>query len=125
MVTTSRAVDSRKGAWSSLVTLQANGTKPPFYLIHTSPGDVLGYMKLVYYLGNDQPCYGFQSLGLNKVEDSHKTLEEMAAHYVKLMRRFQPKGPYYLGGWCFGGNVALEMARVGGEGANGRICGVV
>jgi amino acid adenylation domain-containing protein len=111
VVSTIGAVDSKETRWSSLVVLQANGTKPPFYLAHTSPGDLLGYMKLVYYLGNDQPCYGFQSLGLQRVEDSHNSLPEMAAHYVKLLREFQPEGPYYLGGWCFGGNVALEMAQ--------------
>jgi amino acid adenylation domain-containing protein len=111
VVVTSRAVDSKGEEWSSLVTLQPNGTKPPFYLLHTSPGDVLGYMKLVYYLGSDQPCYGFQSLGLQNPDQSHTSLEEMAAHYVKLMRKFQPEGPYYLGGWCFGGNVAWEMAH--------------
>ena len=27
------------------------------------------------------------------------------------IRKFQPKGPYYLGGFCFGGNVAFEMAQ--------------
>src|ERR1700751_5667753 len=27
------------------------------------------------------------------------------------MRKVQPHGPYYLGGYCFGGNVAFEMAR--------------
>lgn len=111
VVSTIEAVDSQEAGWSSLVVLQANGAKPPLYLTHTAPGDVLGYMKLVYYLGNDQPCYGFQSLGLHRIEDSHASLPEMAAHYVKLLREFQPEGPYYLGGWCFGGNVALEMAQ--------------
>ncbi|MDB6019201.1 MAG: Glutamate-semialdehyde aminotransferase [Pedosphaera sp.] len=111
VVNTSQAVQSQETNWSSLVTLQPNGSKPPFFLIHTSPGDVLGYMKLVYYLGNDQPCYGFQSLGLHQKEAAHTTLEAMAAHYVKLLREFQPEGPYYLGGWCFGGNVAWEMAQ--------------
>ena len=111
VVATSQAVESPEAMWSSLVTLQPHGSKPPFYLVHTLPGDVLGYMRLVYYLGQDQPCYGFQSLGLNRKEESHKTLPEMAAHYVKLLRGFQPEGPYYLGGWCFGGNVALEMAH--------------
>jgi thioesterase domain-containing protein len=30
---------------------------------------------------------------------------------VQELRRFQPEGPYALGGYCFGGNVAYEMAR--------------
>src|SRR5207253_9633907 len=33
------------------------------------------------------------------------------AQYIADMRRVQPKGPYHLGGYCFGGNVAFEMAR--------------
>ena len=88
VVTSSKAVSSQEQDWSCLVTLQPNGVKPPFYLLHTSPGDVLGYMKLVYYLGSDQPCYGFQSLGLQNPAQSHHSLEEMAAHYIKLMREF-------------------------------------
>jgi thioesterase domain-containing protein len=35
----------------------------------------------------------------------------MAAYYVSLLRRQVPEGPYYLGGWCYGGIVALEMAQ--------------
>jgi thioesterase domain-containing protein len=36
----------------------------------------------------------------------------MARYYVDLLRRFQPHGPYFLGGWCYGGVLAVEMARV-------------
>lgn len=111
VVTGKQTVNSTSDDWSSLVTLQPRGDRPPLFLIHTAPGDVLGYMKLVHCLGNDQPCYGFQSLGLKRKEACHSRMEDMAAHYVKLLREFQPEGPYYLGGWCFGGNVAMEMAR--------------
>jgi thioesterase domain-containing protein len=110
-ITLNRPAESKGAEWSSLVTLQPHGTKPPFFLIHTSPGDVLGYMKLVHHLGSDQPCYGFQSLGLFSREACHASLEEMAAHYVKLLRQFQPEGPYHLGGWCFGADVALEIGQ--------------
>lgn len=107
---TNRAVAAGAEEWSSLVTLQPRGSRPPLFLVHTAPGDLLGYMKLVHHLGNDQPVYGFQSLGLARPEAAHRTLREMAAHYVSLLREFQPRGPYHLGGWCFGGNVAMEMA---------------
>ena len=36
----------------------------------------------------------------------------MAEAYVHDMRSRQPSGPYAIGGYCFGGNVAYEMARV-------------
>jgi thioesterase domain-containing protein len=42
---------------------------------------------------------------------SHESVTEMANYYLGLLRQFQPRGPYYLGGWCYGGMVALEMAR--------------
>src|SRR5260370_21662272 len=35
----------------------------------------------------------------------------MAADNIKFWGATQPAGPYYLGGYCFGGNVAFEMAR--------------
>ncbi|HEY6228416.1 MAG TPA: amino acid adenylation domain-containing protein, partial [Verrucomicrobiae bacterium] len=97
--------------WSCLVTLQKSGRRAPIFLVHTTPGDVLGYGNLIHNLGADQPCYGFQALGLKDGAQPHTTIEGMAAHYVELLRKFQPKGPYYLGGWCFGGIVAVEMAQ--------------
>ncbi|HYE29982.1 MAG TPA: amino acid adenylation domain-containing protein [Methylomirabilota bacterium] len=95
-----------------LVPLQAGGSKPPLYFVHTTPGDVLGYGSLIYHLGSDQPCYGFQSLGLGDPSKSHTDICEMAAHYTQLLKQHQPQGPYYLAGWCYGGVVALEMARL-------------
>ena len=35
----------------------------------------------------------------------------MAALYIKEIRTVQPKGPYFLGGYSFGGVLALEMAQ--------------
>ncbi|MBA4149812.1 MAG: amino acid adenylation domain-containing protein [Verrucomicrobia bacterium] len=101
---------SSQSAFSSLVPLQPLGSKPPLYLIHTTPGDVLGYGNLIYHL-HDQPCYGLQSLGMDREELAHTTIPGMAAYYVKLIRENQPHGPYYLGGWCYGGIIAVEMAQ--------------
>jgi thioesterase domain-containing protein len=36
----------------------------------------------------------------------------MAANYVADLRSHQPHGPYLIGGYCFGGVVAYEMARL-------------
>ena len=98
------------GAWASLVELQPHGARPPLYFIHSTPGDLLGYMHLISLLGHDQPCFGFQSLGLKEKEKAHVRVEEMANFYVQQMISFQPEGPYYLAGWCYGGIVAAEMA---------------
>jgi thioesterase domain-containing protein len=69
-----------------------------------------GYANLASHLPPDQPVYGIKSRGQTGQEEP-ATLREMAATYLKAVRQFQPHGPYYLGGYCFGGNVAYEMAR--------------
>ncbi len=38
-------------------------------------------------------------------------VETIAAHYLKEIRTVQPEGPYFLGGYSFGGTVAFEMAQ--------------
>jgi thioesterase domain-containing protein len=58
----------------------------------------------------DQPVYAIKSRGQTGL-DEFEQLEQMAECYVKEVRALQPAGPYYLGGYCFGGNVAYEMAR--------------
>ena len=39
------------------------------------------------------------------------TVEQTAGHFAEAVRRVQPHGPYALGGHCYGGIVAFEMAR--------------
>ncbi len=42
---------------------------------------------------------------------SRPSLESIASEYVDALRKFQPRGPYALCGWCSAGVVAFEMAR--------------
>ncbi len=98
--------------YKSLVCLkEGNPGRVPLFLLHSAPGDLLGYSNLVHNLPPDQPVYGFQSLGLLDPDKVHSTIPQMAAYYVSVLREFLPDGPYLLGGWCYGGYVAMEMAR--------------
>ncbi len=95
--------------WSALAPIHPHGSRPPFYFVHAHGGNVLGYYDLARHLGADQPFYGLQAQGLSG-GDVHR-FEEMAVSYVREVRMLQPRGPYFLGGWCMGGNIALEMAQ--------------
>ncbi|HEU5396072.1 MAG TPA: alpha/beta fold hydrolase, partial [Verrucomicrobiae bacterium] len=98
-------------AGTALVEIQAQGSRPPLFLVHGAGGGMFwGYVNLSRHLGSDQPVYGLKSRGLDGREELG-SIEEMAAQYVADIRAFQPHGPYHLGGYCFGGNVAIEMAR--------------
>ena len=102
--------ESEKTPWRSLVPIQPNGSRPPLFGIH-----FLRYHALVPYLGADQPLHGLRYGLAAQTDDTEvslpDTLEELAAHYIAEMRRFQPHGPYALVGYSFGGVVAYEMAR--------------
>ncbi|KAG6001443.1 NRPS protein [Claviceps maximensis] len=39
------------------------------------------------------------------------TFEQLADYYISLIRTMQPRGPYHILGWSFGGIVAMEMAQ--------------
>ncbi|KAF3885483.1 MULTISPECIES: non-ribosomal peptide synthetase [Nostocales] len=98
-------------SWSSLVKIQPYGSKAPLFLAHPLGGEVLCYRTLAMHLGKDRPVYGLQPQGLDGKQALYTQIEEMAAHYIKEIQMIQPKGPYYLGGYSFGGVVAFEMAQ--------------
>jgi amino acid adenylation domain-containing protein len=103
--------DGWKSHWASLVAIQPGGSKPPFFCVHGGGGNVLIYRELAGHLGSDYPFYGLQARGVDGSNDYLTTTEAMAESYLREMRELQPDGPYYLGGFCMGGQVAFEMAR--------------
>jgi len=52
-----------------------------------------------------------QARGLDGSGEYLTTTEAMAECYLREMRELQPEGPYYIGGFCMGGQVAFEMAQ--------------
>ena len=97
--------------WQSLAAIQPKGAKPPFFCVHAVGGNVLSYYKMAYYLGEEQPFYGLQARGLDGEQTPRTRIEEIAADYIKEIQTLQPSGPYFIGGYSFGGLVAYEMAR--------------
>lgn len=97
--------------WSPLVTIQPEGSRPPLFCFHGAGGNVLIYRDLVRHLGANQPVYGLQAQGLDGSLPPLTTVEDMAALYVREIRRVQAQGPYFLGGYCGGGTLAYEAAQ--------------
>ncbi|HVG22475.1 MAG TPA: amino acid adenylation domain-containing protein, partial [Blastocatellia bacterium] len=79
---------------SLMVALQPGGSKRPFFCVHPIGGNVLCYMDLARCMGTDRPFYGLQAAGLNGRPGSFARIEDMAAHYVEVIRAVQPSGPY-------------------------------
>jgi amino acid adenylation domain-containing protein len=85
--------------------------RAPLFLVAGAVTDRLQcYLHLVSHFPSDQAIWGLDSpetAGGKQLE----TVESIAAHHVRSLRSAQPRGPYYLAGFCFGGLVAFEMAQ--------------
>ena len=81
------------------------------FLVHPIGGNVLCYLNLVKHLPVDQPVFALQAAGAEPGATPLRTMSDLAASYIAAIRKSHPCGPYNIGGWSFGGSVAIEMAR--------------
>ena len=104
-------VQQEEAAWSPLVALRSEGAEPPFFFVHGLGGTVMRFHDLARHMGDDRPFLCFQAQGIDGKLPVLDRVDPMAELYCEHLRKVQPDGPYYLGGYSFGGLVALEMAR--------------
>lgn len=101
--------------WVSLVSVQPEGKRPPLFLVPPAASTGIRFAQLARILGAEQPVYGFDPPGLHKPGGGYQSVREIATHFINEIRQLQPEGPYLLGGMCFGGHVAYEMAQLLGD----------
>jgi len=96
---------------SCLVPLQPEGSRTPFFCVHGIGGSAFGFLALARELAPDQPFFGLEAPGWGGEDSPLGSLEAMAAQYIAEVRTVQPRGPYCLGAYSWGGHVAFEMAQ--------------
>jgi amino acid adenylation domain-containing protein len=103
-----------------LLPMRSGGTRPPFFCVVEHGGRAhAGIAAWARHVAPDQPFIAVQSAGLSAGTAPLTSIEAMAGASIAEVRTVQPKGPYYLGGRCFGAVVALEMAhQLAAEGEN-------
>jgi len=105
-----RSSEWQPASRTSLVPLQAEGSRDPVFWVHAAGGHVVSFKKLARYLGNDQPSYALEGAEFGEAGGNDR-VETIAARYLDDILRMRPTGPFLLGGLSFGGLVAVEMAR--------------
>lgn len=87
--------------------------RPAFYCVHSASG-VAGadFSELAQELEPIVRFYGIQAPP-KQIADSKfgETVESIAEHYAEALVKFQPTGPFVLGGYCLGAVIALAMAE--------------
>ena len=88
----------------------AHEDKASLVFIHTGSTGSEAY----YSLANDiRDCCSFsviEQYNIYHQDDIREGIPAIAAKYIEILKMRQPHGPYNLGGWCYGGMIAYEMA---------------
>jgi amino acid adenylation domain-containing protein len=90
------------------IPLRQTGTQRPLFLVHELSGEVFYGLGLTQYVNADIPVYGLMGQPLGEV--FYQTMPALAMRLIPMIRAIQPKGPYRLAGWSFGGTLAYEIA---------------
>ncbi|KAK7530819.1 polyketide synthase module [Phyllosticta citribraziliensis] len=80
------------------------------FLFPDGSGSATSYMSLPQ-LDASIAVYGLNCPFLKRPEDMNCTLRELTNPYLAEIRRRQPHGPYFLGGWSAGGICAYDAAQ--------------
>jgi acetoacetyl-CoA synthetase len=97
--------------FSAAVPLRAGTKQPPIFMIPGLCSNVTMFSKFVQHFESGHPVFGMQPQGLDGVEEPFDRVEDFAQFYTDAIRTLQPRGPYVLVGYSFGGLVAFEMAQ--------------
>lgn len=105
----SQTVDRATGKQESdcLVPISSSVHRPLF-LVHPAGGTTSCYVDLARHVDD-----AVSVIGLAFPDDflgRSVTMRHLAAHYLAAIRSYQPEGPYLIGGYSFGGNLAAEIA---------------
>ncbi len=96
-------------ALNAVIPLQPQGDRPPLIWFDVGPQ----LRALAARLAPHQPFIGLNLEAVAERSASGGRLDaaEVGAELVRTLRRHQPRGPYYLGGWCRWGVMAYAAAR--------------
>ena len=98
-------------AASSVIAIQRDGSLPPIFC----GGSMSEFLDLSRALGSEQPFFQLDVFALQRQklftdEPLYTSVRDLAARFRQDILSIQPAGPYFLGGMCEGGIVALEIA---------------
>lgn len=96
--------------WAA-VAIHPAGRRTPLVLVHTWKHEVQHVQHLARELGEEQPILALSPPHGEWPRAYPRSVDEWAAFCLPTLRRLRPSGPYVLGGWSFGGVVALSLAE--------------
>jgi aspartate racemase len=102
--------ETRDLEWPLIVKLEEGSPDGHFFLFPPMDGNSIWYRPLAAELGTCRTTWGLEIPGLDKRQRPIFSMRELASRFVGEIRSIQAKGPYFLGGYSFGGLLAFEAA---------------
>jgi acetoacetyl-CoA synthetase len=96
--------------FSPVVLVKAGCEQPPILIVPGLAG-ALPFFGPAQQIRTAHPIYGIQAKGVDGMDEPLDSIDDMAGFYLDSIKDLQPRGPYILVGYSFGGLVALEMAQ--------------
>jgi aryl carrier-like protein len=96
--------------FSAMLCIRPTGSLPPVFCVHSGVGFSLPYLPLARHIGAEHPIYGIQAPCVVDCAPLPGSVEEIAADYIRMIKKVRPEGPYHLLGWSFGGPIVYEMS---------------
>ncbi|MFN6501591.1 MAG: amino acid adenylation domain-containing protein [Nostoc sp. DedQUE01] len=100
----------RESSNSPVVAINSSDSKIPFFCVHGAGGGINHYINLSRRLGEDYPFYALEH-NPDAEEPEIISVEKTASYYLQEIRKIQANGPYLIGGHCYGGVLAFEVAQ--------------
>ncbi|MFP1892736.1 amino acid adenylation domain-containing protein [Lonsdalea quercina] len=96
-------------AWAhGAIPFRVKNDTSTLFFVHEVWGELLYVPEILAHIDGDFSVYGLS--GQHEGALPTESLQRHAANLIQVMQSVQPKGPYRLAGWSFGGVVVYEMA---------------
>ncbi len=99
-----------QGPQQSELRVYSENDGPKVVFVHTANTGSDAYYRLADRIGDKVSFAVFEPYNLYHADDVRHGIKAIAENYIRILKNYQPEGPYILGGWCYGGVVAHEMA---------------
>ncbi len=81
-----------------------------FVFFHTANTGSEAYYNLAKRIANTYSFAAVEQYNIYHPGEEVYGIKNLAKKYLEILKAYQPNGPYNLGGWCYGGILAYEVA---------------
>jgi acetoacetyl-CoA synthetase len=94
-----------------LVKLKHGEKQPPIFVRHGVGGSFMEIFQFARAIESQHAIFGMESPVFEEYAEGSVSVEGLARLYLDAMKQLQPRGPYVLIGYSFGGLVMMEIAQ--------------